>query len=515
MMPGNVWKPVLIVSLLITGCGISPRMAAVQKPETIQKVPESMPVIPEPDPAAVSVSDGYRAEVVVKGLIYPTSVEFDDNRNMYIAESGYSYGDPSAPARILRVSPEGRIEVAANWLMGPITDLLWYEGRLYISHRGKISALGNDGSLKDLVTGLPSFGDHHNNQMSAGPDGKIYFGQGTVTNSGVVGLDNFLYLWLLLYPDAHDKPARDITLNGKKFVTLNPFIMAGGKGSPVMKTGGFSPFGEVSGEVVQGVTKANGTILRMDPDGTNLEVYAWGLRNPFGVMWGPDEKLYVSENGFDDRGSRPVANDVDDLYVIKQGAWYGWPDYAAGIPVTDKRFKPEGRPQPEFIMKEHPPVEQPFMTFQPHSAAMKIGFDLNGQFGNSDHLFLAFFGHGTPVTGKHSHDHSGHRVTRINLRNQRMETFFANAKEGETTLRIGGGTFEVTGNPAGLQRPLDVVFSPDGMAMYVVDFGAMDALSTRVPFPKTFPGSGVVWRIVPEGTGIKNPPAGLSVISGK
>lgn len=30
--------------------------------------------------------------------------------------------------------------------------------------------------------------------------------------------------------------------------------------------------------------KASGTILRMNPDGSGLEVYAWGLRNPFGVM---------------------------------------------------------------------------------------------------------------------------------------------------------------------------------------------------------------------------------------
>lgn len=53
-------------------------------------------------------------------------------------------------------------------------------------------------------------------------------------------------------------------------------------------------------------------------------MYAWGIRNPYGVNLSPDEVLYATENGFDVRGSRPIGNDREDLYVIKQGAWYGW-----------------------------------------------------------------------------------------------------------------------------------------------------------------------------------------------
>lgn len=49
-----------------------------------------------------------------------------------------------------------------------------------------------DGSKQDILTGLPNFGDQHNNRVIFGPDGKIYFDQGTATNSGVVGEDNGL-----------------------------------------------------------------------------------------------------------------------------------------------------------------------------------------------------------------------------------------------------------------------------------------------------------------------------------
>jgi glucose/arabinose dehydrogenase len=44
-----------------------------------------------------------------------------------------------------------------------------------------------DGSKQDILTALPSFSDHHNNRVIFGPDGKMYFGEGTTTNSGVVG----------------------------------------------------------------------------------------------------------------------------------------------------------------------------------------------------------------------------------------------------------------------------------------------------------------------------------------
>src|SRR3954471_5929096 len=121
------------------------------------KAPVELPRIPPPNPRAALLPRGFVAEVVLADLTYPTSVEFDDAGSLYVAEAGYNYGDDAAAARIWRVTSGGVRQIVADQLNGPITDLLWHGGRLYISHRGKISAL-EGGTLRDLVTDLPSLG---------------------------------------------------------------------------------------------------------------------------------------------------------------------------------------------------------------------------------------------------------------------------------------------------------------------------------------------------------------------
>src|SRR5215213_5184613 len=212
-----------LFSLALAGCEVPPLQVTAQPRQEIQDAPKDLPKIPPPDAAAAQVPQGYRVEVVATDLIYPTSVEFDRSGNMFIAEGGYVYGDHAAPARIWRVSQDGEMKIIADQLNGPITDLLFFKDRLYISHKGKISVIDNGGAVKDLVTDLPSYGDHFNNQLAAGPDGKIYFGQGVATNSGVVGVDNaYPFVWLLLWPDVHDVPAKDIQLTGESFLTPQP-----------------------------------------------------------------------------------------------------------------------------------------------------------------------------------------------------------------------------------------------------------------------------------------------------
>ncbi len=100
----------------------------------------------------------------------------------------------------------------------------------------------------------------------------MYFGQGTATNSGVIGEDNSR--WVKQYPYFHDYPGSFIPLVGQNFETRN--ILSDQSGERVW-TGAYSPFGVPSyrGEYIKGMVKASGSILRANPDGTQLELVAW------------------------------------------------------------------------------------------------------------------------------------------------------------------------------------------------------------------------------------------------
>ena len=179
----------------------------------------------------------------------------------------------------------------------------------------------------------------------------------------------------------------------------------------------------------------------------------------------------------------------DCLWVIKQDAWYGFPDYAGGEPVTDSRFAPEHGPAPKFLMRDHPLVEKPLVTLTHHVGAAKLDYSRNDAFGFAGQLFLALSGDMNPITGAHE-ERSGFEVVRIDPETGESETFF---KATDESLGPQGWEYVVTAGP---RRPVDVRFSADGRSLYVVDVGAMAIVSTAIgPTPRPFPGTGVVWRI--------------------
>lgn len=503
-MPSPRWiRAAGALGALALGC-VDMQLGAVPRPPLPHPALEVPLEAPPPDPLSVAAPEGAQVEAVVTDLTYPSSVELDGAGNLYVAEAGAIAGDLHAPARVLRIAPDGEVRVLTDGLIPPVTDLLWHEGRLLVSHRGRISEIAPDGELRDIVTDLPSLGDHSNGQLAIGPDGWLYVGQGTATNSGVVGVDNFLLGWLPRQPRVHDRSPRTVELRRRSFGTLNPFVLGGAQGSVIVTTGGFAPFGEETPRAL-GHVKGNGAIYRMRLDGSGLEVFAWGLRNPLGLQWSPDGELYAAEDGFDERGSRPIAGDPDDLHLIREGAWYGWPDYAAGEPVTDERFAPEDGPAPKLLL-ERPPArpEKPYMTFPPHAGVAKLAFDREGTFGPPGTLLLACFGPLTPFSGEPRADAPKPAVLRIDLARREAQPLLESADD----FRSGVPS-------AGLRRPVDVVFAPDGKALYVVDAGVVEVLRTPVPLPEPRPGTGVVWRVTPRGVDPQGPPAGITVLPGR
>ena len=443
--------------------------------------------IPAPDPRAAAVPAGYRVEVAFAGLAYPSSIEFDDHDRIYVAECGYMPGDPSATPRILRFDRDGknREVVASSGLVGPITDLLWHEGQLFVSHKAKVSVLA-DGAVRDLVTDLPSLGDHSNNQLAIGPDGKLYVGVGTATNAGVVGPDNFAMGWPLEHPEVCEVPPYDVTLTGEVFETDDP-RSPGARA----RTSAYQPFGRTvpAGTVVQGRTKANGTILRMNRDGSGLEVFAWGFRNPYGLAWGTDGKLYCTDAGSDERGSRHIANAPEKLWIVEQGGFHGWPDFVAGRPVTDASFRPAvAAPRP--LWADHPASADPWLTFEPHASATQIEVARDARFAPVGRLFVAASGDQSAVTAART-VRAGYWVKSVDPASAATETFFTARRDA---LGPVGLEYVLTAGP---RRPVDVRLDRAGRALYVVDIGPLHFVpGPKGPRPVAFPGTGVVWRIV-------------------
>jgi glucose/arabinose dehydrogenase len=441
------------------------------------------------DPADVAVPDGYEIKLVATGFTFPTGVAFDDASGVYVIEAGYSYGEVWTVPRLLRVRQGGAVEeIAHGGRNGPWTGVTWYRGDFYVAEGGQLEGgrilkIGADGQITSLLENLPGYGDHHTDGPAVGRDGKIYFGQGTATNSGVVGEDNAKFGWLKRFHRFHDIPCRDVTLTGRNFETSD-VLQGSGKGS--VTTGAFSSFGTSTqpGQIIKGNLPCSGAVMRIDPNGSGLELVAWGFRNPFGIAFAPDGQLYVTDNGYDDRGSRPVWGTADHLWRVTEGAWYGWPDFSGNLPLERADFTPPGEAALQALLQQHPGTPpQPAAILGVHASSNGLDFSRSASFGHVGEAFIAEFGDQSPVTGKSLHP-VGFRVVRVNPKTGHVEDFAVNKGElNAPASKLG---------TEGLERPIAVRFSPSGDALYVVDFGVMlmDDSGSK-PQQKT----GALWKI--------------------
>jgi glucose/arabinose dehydrogenase len=423
------------------------------------------------DPSLVMVPNGYRIEVVKTNLNVPIALEILDNGEMYYGDSGITDGN----GKLVKLTPIGS-EVIASGFEPPLTGITYHNGEFYVSHRGSVTKVTMDGEKVDLLVGLPSYGDHHNNRVVFGPDGKMYFGQGTATNSGVVGLDNE---WVKDHSYFHDFPAKPIRVTGKNFETTS-FISS----KETRHTGAFAPFGTQTydDEEIKSILPGSGSILRANQDGSNLELVAWGLRNPFGLKFDSYNRLWTSNHGMDVRGSRPIKNSPDEFRQIQPDNWYGWPDFTGGYPVNQPFFKPDNGKQPELLMKHHPMIPPlPLVNFAPHSAIMGFDFNPFPSFGYVGDCFIAEFGAEDPLTtGGSMIPHVGHQVSKINMQTGQV-TPFAQNRTRLSASESGG---------VGLERPIDVVFS--NQSLYILDFGILNVGDKGTSAVNN---TGMIWRV--------------------
>lgn len=434
------------------------------------------------DPKALELPEGFQAEVVAKGFTYPTSILLDEQREViYVAESGYTYGPKSTTARILKVNNQGNAKELFRDFEGPINGMALKNNCIYVSHRGKITELNLETEeRKHLIENLPSLGDHQNNDLIFGEDGALYFGQGSATNAGVVGSDNFVYAWADRFPDFHDIPSREFTLTGENYPSLDLGTIPP---ADEKTTGAFAPFGQTrdSGEQVEKAVPGSAAVHRLDLETGELSIYADGLRNPYGFALGPEGTIYASNLGYDDRGVRAVKGSPDWIVEIKEDAWYGWPDYAGTVPLSSAEFESERGINQNPLIAGPLAVEPPLTILPAHYSPMKM--DYSPDMFPEQGLFTAIFGDAHPITEDLEGEIVPTGVIQVDPKNGEYSWFVYN-REKSRDGRLGNG----------FKRIIDVKFDDRGESMYILDFGVMEFTDLA---PNAIPNTGVLWKINP------------------
>jgi glucose/arabinose dehydrogenase len=194
-----------------------------------------------------------------------------------------------------------------------------------------------------------------------------------------------------------------------------------------------------------------GTITRMKPDGSGLEIFARGIRNTVGFAWHPPTReLWLTENGRDMLGDDVPPDEL--LRAYKPGLHFGFP-YCHGGDVPDPELGAK-RPCSDF--------EKPALKLGAHVAAIGMTF-YTGQ------MFPAEYRNQILVAEHGSWNRSvpqGYRIMLIKLEGHKAVSYTPFA---EGWLRGAGATRgpRTTGNAWG--RPSDVLVMPDGSLLIADD----------------------------------------------
>jgi putative membrane-bound dehydrogenase-like protein len=242
---------------------------------------------------AVQAPDGFDVSLFAAPpqVSYPVALAAAPTGELFVAvdEQG-SIGRTPGGGKVLRCvdkDGDGKVdEVTVFARMDHPRGLVYQDGNLWVLHPPFLSVYHDGGKgvadhSEVLVTGLTSDmidrrgGDHTTNGIRMGLDGWIYIAVG----------------------DYGCPPAR------------------GKDGSTITMRGG---------------------IARVRPDGTDLEVFATGLRNPFALGMDPFLNLFTRDN--DD--NRPGGWDIRVSHLI-QGAYYGYSQHYANFP--DEIMPPLGQ----------------------------------------------------------------------------------------------------------------------------------------------------------------------------
>jgi glucose/arabinose dehydrogenase len=186
-----------------------------------------------------------------------------------------------------------------------------------------------------------------------------------------------------------------------------------------------------------------GSIIRLNPDGSDVETVATGVRNSVGFDWHPKTgEMFFTDNGADNMGDDIPPDELNHVKEI--GGFYGFP-YIGGKSVRLTGFADKKPPRDPIA---------PVIEFQAHVAALGIHF-YRGDMFPQDYRGDAFVAqHGSwnrsePV---------GYRIMRVRFDEN------GNAVDKEV---FADGWLE-GGNAVG--RPVDIAELPDGSLIVSDDY---------------------------------------------
>jgi len=186
-----------------------------------------------------------------------------------------------------------------------------------------------------------------------------------------------------------------------------------------------------------------GQIRRMQPDGSNMEVFALGIRNSVGLAFHPEnDQLWFTDNGVDRLGDDLPAEKLN--HAPKQGMHFGIP-YCHQGDVLDKKFG-KGRDCSDYTA--------PAAKLDPHSAALGLAFYTGDMFPAEykNRLFIAQHG------SWNRSEKSGYQIVVLDVQADGKVT-------GQQVFASGWMQDEKVWG-----RPNDVLVMPDGALLVSDDY---------------------------------------------
>ena len=185
-----------------------------------------------------------------------------------------------------------------------------------------------------------------------------------------------------------------------------------------------------------------GNIMRMNPDGSDLEVYAKGIRNTVGFDWDPGTKeLWFTDNGRDEMGDDIPDDELN--FAPKPGMHFGFPYCHAG-----------DIPDPEFGKgKDCKNYTPPALKLGAHVASLGMKFYTGTQFPKAYRNCIFIAEHGS----WNRSSKVGYRVVSVKIENNKV----ISSEPFATGWLVGQKVFG---------RPVDVLVMPDGSLLVSDDY---------------------------------------------